>query len=234
MDFFHSHDTLTAIGWILRGSLAFFFLVIVAKVLGRRAISQLQILDFVIALVVGDIIAHPLAEADVDFKGAMITTVVIVILYLGGIFLSLKWSWFRVLITHPPVTIIKDGEILYQGLKQARISIDMILEKLRQEKISDVKKVALAISEAGGKFSVFLDPKYEPLTPALCKLETEPFNLPRTIIKDGKINATELKETHKDERWVITHLERFYQTEVKNVLLATLDRKENLHVFLYK
>jgi uncharacterized membrane protein YcaP (DUF421 family) len=30
-------------------------------------------------------------------------------------------------------------------------------------------------------------------------METEAFDLPRTIIKDGKINYEELKQTNKDE-----------------------------------
>ena len=62
MDFFQSQETLTSIEWVLRAVVAFFFLVIVAKAMGQRAISQLRLLDFVIALVIGNIIAHPLSD----------------------------------------------------------------------------------------------------------------------------------------------------------------------------
>jgi uncharacterized membrane protein YcaP (DUF421 family) len=65
-------------------------------------------------------------------------------------------------------------------------------------------------------------------------MKTEPFELPRTIIKDGKINSEELKQTNKDENWVASSLEKLYKTEIKNVLLATLDSKDNLKIFLYK
>ena len=110
----------------------------------------------------------------------------------------------------------------------------MLLEELREEKVEDVKKVALAIWEADGKISVFLHPKYEPITPSSLQMETEPFNLPKTFIKEGKINFKELKQIHRDEGWVVSSLESLYQTEVKNVLLATLDNKGSLNVFLYK
>lgn len=234
MDFFQNQETLTAIEWILRAIVAFFFLLIVAKVLGQRTISQLKLLDFVIALVIGNIIAHPLSDEHLGLKGAIITTIALVVLYFSGIFMILKWPWFRRLINPAPITIVQDGEILYKGLKKARISIDDLLEELREEKVEDVKKVALAIWEADGKISVFLNPKYEPLTPASFQMETEPFDLPRTIIKDGKINSSELKQVHKDEDWVVSTLESLYRTEVKNVLLATLDKKDNLQIFLYK
>ena len=115
MGFFQGQETLTTIEWILRAIVAFFFLVIVAKVLGQRAISQLRILDFVIALVIGNIIAHPLSDENLGIKGSVVTSTALVILYLGGVFMTLKWSWFRRLITPPPITIVQDGDIIYEG-----------------------------------------------------------------------------------------------------------------------
>jgi uncharacterized membrane protein YcaP (DUF421 family) len=234
MDFFQSQESLTAIEWVLRAVIGFFFLLIVTRALGQRAISQLRPLDFAIALVIGNIIAHPLSDEHLGLKGSIITTTVLLALYLAGIFMILKYPWFRRLLSHAPITIVENGEILTKGLKKARISIDVLLEELREKKIEDVKKVAIAIWEADGKISAFLDPKYEPITPSSMQMATEPFNFPRTIIKEGQINYDVLKQVQKDEDWVVTNLERIYQTEVKNVLLATLDRKEILKVFLYR
>jgi uncharacterized membrane protein YcaP (DUF421 family) len=234
MDFLQAQESLTIMEWAFRAIIAFLFLLIVAKLLGQRTISQLRLLDFVIALVIGNIIAHPLSDEKIGFKGSMISTSVLVILYLGGIFSILRFPFLRRLINHSPITIVQDGEILYEGLKKARIPIDVLLEELREEKVEDVKKVALAIWEADGKISFFLQPKYEPITPSQLKIETEPFDFPRTIIKEGKINSKELMHTPRDEDWVVLSLKNLYQTEVKNVLLATLDNKDSLKVFLYK
>lgn len=234
MDFLYSQEALTSFEWILRAIIAFFFLLIIAKLLGQRSISQLRLLDFVIALVIGNIIAHPLSDEHLALKGSIITTLVLVILYLGGIFITLKFPSLRKFFDNSPITIVQNGEILYKELNKARISIDILLEELREEKVDDVKKVALAIWEPDGKISVFLDPKYEPITPSSLNIEIEPFNLSRTIIKEGKINFKELKELNKNEDWIVSKLESLYHTEIKNVLLATLDNKDNIKVFLYK
>lgn len=234
MNFLYSQEALTSFEWILRAIIAFFFLLIIAKLLGQRSISQLRLLDFVITLVIGNIIAHPLSDEHLGLKGSIITTLVLVILYLGAIFITLKIPSIRKFFDNSPITIVQNGEILYKELKKARISIDILLEELREEKIDDVKKVALAIWEPDGKISVFLDPKYEPITPSSLNIEIEPFNLSRTIIKEGKINFKELKELNKNENWIVSKLESLYHTEIKNVLLATLDNKNNLKVFLYK
>lgn len=234
MDFLYGQETLRTIDWILRAIIAFFFLLVVAKLLGQRSISQLRLLDFAITLVIGNIIAHPLSDEKLGLEGSIITTLVLVVLYIGGVFLLLKFPSLRKFINNSPITIVQNGEILYNGLKKARISIDELLEELREKKVEDIKKVALATWEPNGKISIFLCPEYEPITPSVLQIKTEPFNFPITIIQEGKINLKELNELHKDERWLVSKLESLYQAEVKNVLLATLDNKENLKVFLYK
>lgn len=234
MDFLYGQETLSTIEWILRAIIAFFCLLAVAKLLGQRCISQLRLFDLAITLVIGNIIAHPLSDEKLGLEGSIITTLVLVILYLGGLFIILKFPSLRKFINNSPITIIQNGEILYKELKKAKISIDELLEELREEKVDDVKKVALATWEPDGKISVFLHPQYEPITPSSLHIEIEPFSFSRIIIKEGKINFNELKELHKDESWVVSKLENLYQTEVKNVLLATLDNKGNLKVFLYK
>lgn len=234
MDFYQSQETLTFVGWILRAIVGFIFLLIVARLLGQRAISQLRLLDFVIALVIGNIIAHPLSDERLGLKGSMITTTVLMVLYISGVYLLLKSPRFRRLVNTPPVTIVKDGNILYGGLKKARITLDVLLEELRENQVDDVKKVVLATWEADGKISFFLDPKYQTVTPSTLGIKTEPFEHPRTIIKEGTLLTNELKELQKSEEWITTKLKNTYQTSVENVLLGTIDQKENLKIFLYK
>ncbi|WML25174.1 YetF domain-containing protein [Neobacillus sp. OS1-33] len=234
LNFFHSQETLSLIEWILRAIIAFFFLLIVAKVMGQRAISQLRLLDFVIALVLGNIIAHPLSDEQLGMKGSMITTVVLVVLYTGSLFISLKFTLIDKFLDPVPFPLIKDGEINYNGLKKARITIDHLLAELRKDKVEDIKKVALAMWESDGKISIFLNPKFEALTPATYQMQLEPFDLPKTIIKEGKIDFSVLEEKNVEEEWVIHNLKSIHQVEVSNVLLGTVDSNNNLKIFLYK
>lgn len=88
----------------------------------------------------------------------------------------LKSPLLRSFFNNSPITLVQNGEILYKGLKKARISIDILLEELRKEKVNDVKKVALATWQPDGKISVFLQPKYDPITPSSLHIEIEPFN----------------------------------------------------------
>lgn len=211
-----------------------FFLSYSRKALGHRSISQLRMLDFVIALVIGNVIAHPLSEERLGLKGSMLTTSVLVVLYIAGIKLMLKWRWLQKAINEDPITVIQNGKILYDGLKRARISIDILLGELRGKQVDSIKKVALATWEPDGSISVFLETKFAPVTPSSLQLETAPFELPITIIRDGRIDIKELERLHKQEEWVKSELKAQYQAEVTDILLATLDHQDNLVVFFYR
>lgn len=235
MDFSYSQESLTAIQWILRAVISFFFLLIVTKIMGQRSLSQLRLLDFIMALSIGNIIAHPLSDQHLGMKGSMITISVLVILYLILVFLSLKWLKFTKFIDPSPFPLIKNGKILYNGLTKARIPIDVLLTELRKKQIHDIHQVALALWESDGTISFFLESQYQTLTPKDMKLTTKSFSLPITIIKDGKIDFEELKQTGKDEDWVKKQIRTIHSLDITNILLATMDDKnDNIKVFLYK
>lgn len=234
MDFFNSQETLTAIQWILRAIISFFFLLLSVKLMGQRSISQLRLLDFIMALIIGNILAHPLSDEHLGLKGSMITTSVLVILYIISVFASLKWGKLRRFFDSDPFPLIENGQIIYKSLARARISIDVLLSELRKEKVEDIQKVSLALWEPGGTISLFLDPQYEAVTPADMHLATNAFTFPKTIIKEGKIDSKELNRGGKDEAWLKNRIKLTYNADVNDILLATLDNNDTLKVFFYK
>jgi uncharacterized membrane protein YcaP (DUF421 family) len=234
MEFFFEQETLTSLQWAFRAVIGYVFLIIIAKLMGQRSISQLRFKDFVIVLLLGNIIAHPLSDPGLGLKGSMISMGVVVLLYLIGIFLSLKWSLFRKWFDPPPIPLIENGQIHYRHLQKARITIDILLAELRKENIEDVQKVALALWEPGGTISIFLDPRFQNVTNKDLGITTEPFYMPRTIIKDRKIDYNELKLSGKDEEWVKKKLENVHKVGIKDILLAVIDHEDNLKILLHR
>ncbi|MFJ7637679.1 DUF421 domain-containing protein [Peribacillus sp. NPDC097206] len=232
MDFFYSQETLTTLQWILRAIISFFFLLFAVKLMGRRAISQLRLIDFLMALIIGNILAHPLSDEQLGLKGPMITSVVLVILYIISVFVSLHWGRLRNFFESPPLPLIENGQVIHKNLVKARISIDIILSELRKAKIEEIQKVALAFWEPDGTISFFLLPQYQSVTPGDIKLTTKPFSFPITIIKEGKIDFHELNRVGKDEGWLKRKV-TMYNADIADILLATIDTNGNVKVFLY-
>lgn len=230
MDFYEGQHSLTIIEWLLRSIVSFVFLLLVAKLLGQRSISQLRILDFIIALTLGNIIAHPLSDEELGLKGAMTTTLGITILYVTATYLSLKIHVFERFLDPPPITLIHKGQIQFPNLSKARISIDFLFSELRKEQVSDIQHVAHAVWEPGGIISIFLDTPHQPLTPSDMLIKTQPFSLTRPIIIDGVVDQSLLKQLNKDEPWLERKISPAYK-QIQDVILATVDDHENIRVY---
>lgn len=234
MDFFSGQESLSPLEWGLRAIIGFFFLLFIAKIMGQRSISQLRFLDFVIALLIGNIIAHPLSDEQLGLEGSMITMTVLVFLYVTGVLLSLRCRALRKIFDPSPITLIENGQIIYKNLNKARITIDILLSELRKEKTEDIQKVALALWEPGGTISIFSYPQHQPITPIDLKLTIKPFDFPKTIIKERKIDYNVLQLLGKDEQWILNKITTTFNVNVNDVLLATIDNNEILKIFLYK
>ncbi len=198
--------------------------------MGQRSISQLRFLDFIIALTLGNIIAHPLSDEKLGMKGSVITTLVLIILYVAATWLSLKWPLFKRYLDPSPITLIKGGQIHFQNLSKARISIDFLFSELRKEKVENVEKVSLAVWEPGGTISIFIDTQYQPLTPSDMKVKTQPFSLTRPIIVEGVTDLSLLNELGKDISWLKNKIAPIY-TDIRDCVLATVDDNENVRIY---
>lgn len=234
VDFIHGQETLSVIHWILRAVVAYFFMVIIVKVMGQRSISQLNILDFVIALIIGNIIAHPLSDEKLGLKGPMITLSILVVLYISNVFATLKSIKLRRFFLPEPLQLIKNGEIMSRNLSKARISIDFLVSLARKEKIDDISKIALAFWEPDGTISFFIKPDFQTVTRSDLQIVTEPFDYPRTIIREGKIDKNELMQIGKEESWLLNKLKTLHKVELGEVLFATIDHNNQFKIFLYK
>lgn len=232
MEFFHGQESLTIIQWILRAIISFAFLLFAIKLMGRRSISQLRLIDFTMALVLGNILAHPLSDEGLGMKGSLITTAVLVVLYSISVFISLKWNFFKKWIEPSPYPLIKEGKIQFKGLKKARITIEHLLSELRKENIDEIKKVALALWEPDGTISIFLFPQLQSLTAQDMQIIKKPFNFPTKIIQEGKVDYNVLHSFNKDTAWLDKKLE-ILNVDVSAILLATIDNEDNLAVYLY-
>lgn len=234
MDFFSAQESLTAVQWILRAVVGFVFFVLIVKIMGQRTISQVGLLDFVIVLIIGNIIAHPLSDEGLGLKGSMITMGAILVLYLISILLSLRSHTFKKWFTHAPIPLVENGQIHYENLKKARISVDILLSELRKEKAEDIQKVALALWEPVGDISVFLKTEYQPITPSIMGTPVKSFEIPKTIVKEKNIIHKELQQLGKNEEWLLHKLTLAHKNiKINDILLATIDENENVNLFLY-
>ncbi|MDR6885500.1 DUF421 domain-containing protein [Bacillus sp. 3255] len=230
LDFIHTQETLTAAEWAMRAIVGYIFLLIVAKLLGQRSISQLRFLDFIIALILGNIIAHPLSDERLSLTGSMITTTVLVALYIITSWLGLKWNFLKHYLDPAPLKLIQHGQIIMRNLGKARISVDHLFSELRKQQIEDIQKVALALWETGGTISFFLESQYQAVTPKDLNIPTAPFSLVKPVVVEGTTNAAMLTEQGKNQAWLEEQVHHA-QLDLQDVVLATIDDQHQVRIY---
>lgn len=230
MNFWQSQETLTLIQWVLRASVAFFWLLFITKLMGQREVGRLTLFDFVVAITIGSIVASPLSSSTSALNGALISITVIGLLDILIAYLALKNAKLRRIVQEEPIVLIKNGQILGDTLRKARFNLDELLMELRQKNFPNVHDVEFAILESNGKVSVIPKSQARPVKPQDLHLPTLYEGMPTVLIQDGNIVEDNLRENQLSKDWLYKRLNIMGIEDEKHVFTALLDTVGRLYI----
>ncbi len=140
---------------VLSATAVFFLVWIVVRVVGKRELSELAPFDFVILVVMGDLIAEAVIAEDTSVTGAVIAVATFGLLTVAVSWLSWRLPKRRSLFEGVPTLLIRDGEVLDEAMRMERLNEEDLLTAARQNGIGDLADVSWAVLEPDGKFSFF-------------------------------------------------------------------------------
>lgn len=178
------------------------FIVLVYKIMGKREIGELSIIDFIVSMYIAEIVAISIENYEESMAISLIPILLLVILQIVTAKLSYNNKKIRDVLDGKPSIIISRGKVNFKEMKRLRYNLDDLLSQLRGESIKSIAEVDYAILETNGKLSIF---KKEGPSP-----------YPLAVILDGKIEEDVLIEINKSKRWLEKELER------KHVLLENV------------
>lgn len=210
-------------------------LLLIARILGRRTLSELTFYDFVIGLIIGNIGSAVITEAEFGILHGLISLVVATIWLLFIDMVSLKFVAARKLIEAEPLMVMHRGKILDANLKKRYYNINDLLEMLREQGIFDPNQVELALIEPDGQLSVLKKTEYEPPAAkdftALQQNQTPASHLAaREIIINGKIIEQGLAQSGLTREELVAQLNNKGITNVADVTVAMLTPEGELYV----
>ena len=173
----------------------YFFIILAYRIMGKREVGQLGIIDLIISILIAELVAISIENIQDSIFFTIIPIIVLVILELLLAWISLKSRTFRNIFGGKPTPIIINGKVNYKQMVKQRYSLDDLLLHLRQKSIKSIDDVEYAFLEPNGKLSVF---EYNFL-----KLKTK---YPMPLIVDGRIQKKALPYLKKDEEWLINQL----------------------------
>lgn len=181
--------------WIIgfRTVIFYILIIVVMRVMGKREVGELGIIDIVVFLIIAEVAAFALDSPEVKMSEALVPIFVLVALQLISSQLSLKSKKFRDVVDGDPSLLIRDGQIMEEELRRQRYNLDDLSQQLREQRIGSIRDVTYAFLEPSGNLSVFTK---EDVQPAL------------TLISDGEIQIGHLQLIQKDEEWLVEQLKK--------------------------
>ncbi|MFD1929782.1 YetF domain-containing protein [Sporosarcina siberiensis] len=216
---------------IVRTTVAFGALLVLARILGKKQMSQLTFFHYITGIAFGSIAAEMAGQTDVPFIDGLIALIWWAILTLVLSYISLKSSKLRVIIEGEPTIIIRNGILLDKALKKARLHMDDVMMMLREQSVFSIQDVHYGVLETNGELSVMKKASLQEPTKADVKAPiTEPLYIPSEIISDGKIVVKNLQELKLTEEWVMKKLKKQEINTIEEVFYAQIQSDGSLYV----
>lgn len=170
----------------------FFYSVVVIsyKIMGKREVGELGVLDLVISMLMSQLIAMSIENYKDPIWFVLIPACILVLFQVVFARISLKSSKFRNLFDGNESVIISKGKLIYSEMVKQSYNLNDLLLQLRDKGVRSIDDVDYAILETNGKLSVF-EKKDE---------NKKVFPLP--LILDGVIEEKNLKYISKNRRWI--------------------------------
>ncbi|MFC5604570.1 DUF421 domain-containing protein [Sporosarcina koreensis] len=214
-----------------RASTSFIALLILARFMGNKQISQLTFFHYVTGITIGSIAAEIAAQTETKFYDGMLAMIWWAILTILVNYLTVKSKKARKLVNASPTIIISKGKISEKSMKKVRLTLNELNMMLREQSIFSVADVNYAILETNGQLSVMKKSAQETATRKDVKAPgKDPKYIPTEIISDGKLIKENLTELELSEEWVYDQLKKRGIGKIENVFYAEILGDGNLHV----
>lgn len=210
------------------------YLFVISKLLGKKQISQLSFVDYVIGISLGSIAADMSVDVDTPIYMYLLAMTVffvfsILITYVGRLAPFLKH-----LLKGKPITLIYDGKIDYEALKKSKLDVNDLLALCREESYFDVNDVAYAVLETNGQLSVLPKGNKKPVVAEDFNIEISKSSLTNYLVVDGKVSFSGLSELKKGIDWLYERLRITNEEQLKHIILATYDEESDEFNVHYK
>ena len=170
----------------------YFFIIFVYRLMGKKEVGQLSIVDLIVTILIAELIALSIGGENKSIFISVIPILVLVGVQILISYITLKSDKLRNIIDGKPIVIIKNGKLNFTEMSKLRYSLDDLLTQLRLQGVKSIDKVKYAVLENNGNLSVFNDNSDYPLP----------------LVLDGVIDYSVLREIKKDYNWLIKILKK--------------------------
>jgi uncharacterized membrane protein YcaP (DUF421 family) len=142
-------------GTIIRATAVYWILLIVLRVIGRRAVSQQSPFEFIVIFLLGGMSIQSIVSDNRSLFNAVIGIFTIAGNHFLASALRERFVLFRKIIEGVPIVVARNGEIDRGLLHGLRMLEEDVMAAARQSGIRDLSQIEVAIVERNGRLTIF-------------------------------------------------------------------------------
>lgn len=192
---------------LVRTVVFFIILSISLRLMGKRQIGEIQLTEFVSAVMLSELAVLPIADTDIPFIHGIIGVAALACMEIIGAFLSRKSPSLRRVMEGESLVLVSNGRVLEKNLTRSRISTDELFAAIRSNGLSGMEAVGYVILEQTGALSV---------------IPADQGGVSHVVVVDGKLRKRALADSGRDMKWLNKQLS-LAGLEVKSLLYLTVD-----------
>ena len=207
-----------------RSIFLYIIVLIVMRLMGKRELGQLQPFEFVIAIMIADLAATPIANSGIPITNGIIPILGLLVMNLIISICNMKSMKLRAFFSGKPSILIYRGKIDEYQLRKERFTINELQERLRENNVMNLGDVEYAILETSGQINVIQKPEKRGCTPEDFNIQPDYEGISYDLVLDGKVLTENLKKLGKDYNWLKNQVKKFGYTP-EQALVVTIDGK---------
>ncbi|HEX3039463.1 MAG TPA: YetF domain-containing protein [Caproiciproducens sp.] len=133
------------------------FIVAAIRLFGKTELSQLSVVDLVFILLISNSVQNAMVGPNSTLAGGLVAAAALFI--VNFVFKQLLYRFPKLgrLVQGETLMLIYKGRLIRKNVEKAKLTMDEIMEAVREHGVSTVEEVDLAVLEMDGNISVLSD-----------------------------------------------------------------------------
>lgn len=216
---------------IIKPTIAFILLLICARVLGKKQMSQMTFFNYVTGITIGSLAAEIITFDDETIWHEVVGLIWWCFLTALLAYITLKSVRLRKVIDGKPSILVKNGVIQKKELKSTRINIEELTMMFREQGIFSIKDVDYAILEQNGQLSILkMQDKITVNRKDMGIPASQTKYLPKEVIIDSRIIHKNLTAYGLNLQWLENQLNKQGVDNIDDVFYAEIQDDGSLYL----
>ena len=132
----------------------YLFIILAIRLFGKKELAQLSIIDLVFILLISNSVQNAMVGSDSSLTGGIVAAGTLFIINYLFKYLLYRFPKLNNIVQGNDLMLIYKGQLNEQNMAKARITLQEIIEAVREHGVSEIREVDIAVLETDGNISI--------------------------------------------------------------------------------